>query len=110
MAGRGDARRLAQLVGNLVSNGIAHGAADRPITVTTGVRESSSIAVHNEGAPIPGEIQATMFKPMARGADAGGERSAGLGLFIVREIARAHGGRASVSSSQSGNTFLVEWP
>ena len=107
---RGDARRLVQLVGNLVSNGIAYGAADRPITVTTCVRENSSIAVHNEGAPIPAELQATMFKPMARGADAGGERSVGLGLFIVREIARAHGGRASVSSSQTGTTFLVDWP
>ena len=105
----GDARRLVQLVGNLVSNGIVYGAPDRPITVTTCVKDSSSITVHNEGAPIPAEVQANMFKPMARGPDVGGERSVGLGLFIVREIARAHGGTASVSSSPTGTTFLVHW-
>jgi signal transduction histidine kinase len=106
---RGDPRRLVQLVGNLVSNAVAYGAAHRPVTVTTRVSEASSIVVHNEGTPIPTDKQVTMFQPMTRGADAGGERSVGLGLFIVREIARAHGGTASVTSSPAGTTFHVEW-
>jgi sigma-B regulation protein RsbU (phosphoserine phosphatase) len=107
---RGDGRRLVQLVGNLVSNAIAYGSVDRPVTVTTRVSATSCIGVHNEGAPIPEEIQASMFRPMARGKDAGAERSVGLGLFIVREIARAHSGSASVKSSTAGTTFTVEWP
>ena len=106
----GDARRLVQLVGNLVSNAIVYGASDGAITVKTNVGARSSIAVHNEGPPIPQDLQASMFEPMTRGQDGGAARSVGLGLFIVREIARAHGGTASVSSSQAGTTFHIEWP
>ena len=106
----GDGRRLVQLVGNLVANAVAYGAPSAPITVTTSVRETSSINVHNEGTPIPAELQATMFEPMKRGHDGGAKRSVGLGLFIVREIARAHRGTATVSSSETGTSFRIEWP
>jgi phosphoserine phosphatase RsbU/P len=106
----GDPRRLAQVVGNLVSNAITYGAAGAPITVTTRTRDISSITVHNEGPAIAAEIQAQMFEPMTRGQDGGAPRSVGLGLFIVREIARAHGGSAFVSSTVSGTSFRVEWP
>ncbi|RMH87641.1 sensor histidine kinase [Stutzerimonas zhaodongensis] len=49
---------------------------------------------------------------MTRGADAeNGVRSVGLGLFIVREIVKAHGGRVSVSSDEtSGTSFTVSFP
>ncbi len=106
----GDARRLVQLVGNLVANAVAYGAPSAPITITTRVREASSITVHNEGPPIPAELQASMFEPMKRGHDGGARRSIGLGLFIVREIARAHRGTATVGSSETGTTFRIEWP
>jgi sigma-B regulation protein RsbU (phosphoserine phosphatase) len=108
-----DASRLSQLVGNLVSNAIAHGEPSAPITVTSTVAEHScSIAVHNQGAPIPPEAQASIFQAMTRGANAPASgRSVGLGLFIVREIARAHGGNAEVqSSAEHGTTFRVTFP
>jgi sigma-B regulation protein RsbU (phosphoserine phosphatase) len=49
---------------------------------------------------------------MTRGTDATNEgRSMGLGLFIVSEIARAHGGRAHVeSTAEAGTRFVVEFP
>jgi sigma-B regulation protein RsbU (phosphoserine phosphatase) len=108
----GDARRLAQLVGNLVSNAHAYGAANTPITVTSRMGVTCGIAVHNLGEPIPTEVQATMFEPMTRGESASGNtRSVGLGLFIVREIARAHGGTATVESlAPTGTTVRVAWP
>jgi sigma-B regulation protein RsbU (phosphoserine phosphatase) len=108
-----DASRLAQVVANLVSNAIAHGHPSAPITVTSIVAERScSIAVHNRGTPIPAEAQASIFQPMTRGANASTTgRSVGLGLFIVREIARAHGGSAEVkSSAEHGTTFRVTFP
>jgi phosphoserine phosphatase RsbU/P len=51
-----DADRLAQLVGNLVSNAVTHGDAERPVTITSSVEALSfTIAVHNSGTPIPVE-------------------------------------------------------
>lgn len=105
-----DADRLAQLVGNLVSNAIAHGDSSRPVTVSSSIEPNVfTVAVHNEGAPIPREAQATIFEPMTRGASAPiSGRSVGLGLFIVREIASAHGGSAAVESdAEQGTTFKV---
>lgn len=108
-----DANRLAQLVGNLVSNAVVYGAPGRPVTVTSSVDERLfSIAVHNEGAPIPVEVQASLFEAMARGTNASNaSRSIGLGLFIVREIARVHGGNALVESTlENGTTFQTIFP
>jgi phosphoserine phosphatase RsbU/P len=108
-----DADRLAQLVGNLVSNAVTYGRPQAPVTVTSSVEPTSfSIAVHNEGDAIAQETQAGIFEPMTRGANAtNAGRSVGLGLYIVREIAKAHGGRARVqSTAQEGTTFSAVLP
>ena len=107
-----DADRVAQLVGNLVSNAMAYGKPDTAVTVTSSVgRGTCSVAVHNEGPAIPAQLQAGLFKPMARGTDTHERRSVGLGLFIVSEIARAHGGSVSVASApESGTTFSATFP
>jgi len=109
---RGDGDRLTQMLGNLVSNAFSYGAPDRPVTVTTEVHASGCrLAVHNEGPPIPAQMQPALFEPMQRGDHAGAARSVGLGLFIVREIAQAHGGRVEVrSTAEEGTTFSVELP
>ena len=107
-----DADRLIQLIGNLVGNAVAYGAPDRPVLVTSTVGpEAIEISVHNEGQPIPASLQATLFEPMIRGANGNGNRGVGLGLFIVREIARAHEGSVSVqSTAQQGTAFSVRLP
>jgi phosphoserine phosphatase RsbU/P len=110
-----DANRLAQLVGNLVSNAMTYGGPELPITVTSSIHERSfSISVHNFGAPIAPELQTEIFRPMSRGTltlTTDAKRSVGLGLFIVSEIAKAHGGSAHVSSSaENGTTFSVSCP
>ncbi len=108
-----DGNRLAQVIGNLVSNAMAYGASDVPVTVTSAVlADSFSVAVHNAGAAIPSHLHADIFKPLSRGEQgAGKSRSVGLGLFIVSEIARAHGGTATVTSSpEAGTTFTVVCP
>jgi sigma-B regulation protein RsbU (phosphoserine phosphatase) len=108
-----DPNRLAQVIGNLVSNAIAYGDPAKPIIVGSSLAGSAaSITVHNAGRAIDPALQLTMFEPMTRGVTTGSAaRSVGLGLYIVREIARAHGGTATVTSAaETGTTFAVTWP
>lgn len=105
---RADAARLEQLLGNLVSNAVTYGQAETPVTVASWIEPGGfGISVQNWGTPIPAETLATLFQPMTRGSKVRGERrSIGLGLFIVSEITRAHGGQTLVESSpESGTTF-----
>lgn len=108
-----DADRLAQLVGNLVSNAMAYGEPGAPLVVTS-TREDAffSLSVHNQGQPIPAATMEGMFERMVRGCDqVNTGRSVGLGLFIVSEIAKAHGGTVAVTSTlEGGTTFTVVIP
>lgn len=109
-----DGDRLAQVVTNLVSNAMAYGAKDRPITITSIIADDAiTLRVFNEGRPIPPEHLGAIFQPLQRGEEQvqRGSRSVGLGLYIVREIAQAHGGRAQVASStEAGTAFEVVLP
>lgn len=108
-----DAGRLEQLLGNLVSNAAAYGEPQAPITVISSIGDVSfALSVHNHGVPIPAAIQSALFEPMTRGTTKNSKaRSVGLGLFIVREIARAHGGEAKVHSTlEDGTTFEIVLP
>ena len=116
---RGDAHglvdqdRLAQVVSNLVGNAVLHGDPGKPVTVTlTAGGSTMSLAVHNDGPPIPGHLLPVIFDPFRRTA-ARDERSRGLGLglFISHQIVVAHGGTIDVSSTDTGGTtFTVGLP
>jgi phosphoserine phosphatase RsbU/P len=109
----GDPDRLMQLVGNLVTNAITYGLADAPITVSSEIHDgAASIVVHNLGKPIDEAMISLLFQPMARGARSpDGSRSIGLGLYIVREIAKAHGGDVVVNSTAAdGTSFTAQFP
>jgi len=105
-----DADRLSQVVTNLASNALAYGATHLPITITSSVAENElTISIHNDGEPIPEELVPHLFEPLRRGEQQvkSGSRSVGLGLYIVHEIATAHGGTVSVASSkEAGTTFI----
>jgi sigma-B regulation protein RsbU (phosphoserine phosphatase) len=112
-AATADASRIAQLIGNLVANAATYGAPGRPITITSHGTDAGGLAiqVHNEGQPIDAALLPRLFEPMVRGDTQAADRSVGLGLFIVREIARAHGGSVSVASAAgAGTTFTFEAP
>jgi signal transduction histidine kinase len=66
------------------------------------------IEVRNEGAPIAAELLPQLFEPFRSGR-AGGA-GLGLGLFIAREIVRAHGGEISVASGPSSTAFTIRLP
>lgn len=108
-----DPDRLGQVVGNLVSNALAYGDRDAPVTVSTSTDAAGfSIAVHNHGPAIPEASRETLFRPMVRGFGAGADgRSVGLGLYIVAEVARAHGGTVQLESSAAhGTQFIACFP
>lgn len=107
-----DPDRLAQAVTNLVGNALQHSPRDARVSVHID-EDASSIAlrVHNEGPPIRAELLGELFEPFRRGRHGADGGSLGLGLFIVREVVRAHGGEVAVaSSSRDGTTFTVRLP
>jgi signal transduction histidine kinase len=113
--GRWDGARLQQLVRNLVVNAIRYGAADSPVRVTLAGREAGvRLEVANRGPAIEPSTLAQLFEPLRRGVAAANQRNAteglGLGLFIVREIARAHGGEVDVRSDERETVFGVRLP
>jgi signal transduction histidine kinase len=70
---------------------------------------SVELSVHNLGPCIPAERLPLLFEPFRRGTSVG--KGLGLGLFIVREIAAAHGGNVEVKSApETGTTFVVQLP
>lgn len=112
--GRWDGQRLQQVVRNLVSNAITYGVKGEPVRVAvhgdeTGVR----IEVANRGPVIDAATAANLFDPLNRGdadqSDAHQE-GLGLGLFIVREITRAHGGEVELKSDAEETVFTVRLP
>ncbi|HEY1228447.1 MAG TPA: HAMP domain-containing sensor histidine kinase, partial [Ramlibacter sp.] len=108
-----DADRLLQLVDNLVNNAATYGDGEQPITVRTEIApQEFRITVHNRGKPVPPELLAQVFKPMVRTpASSMRAEGVGLGLYIVAEIARAHAGEASISSSwEHGTSVTATFP
>jgi signal transduction histidine kinase len=99
------------VVTNLVGNAIQHGGGT-PVTLTGHEDgEWATLAVHNGGAPIPSEMLAFVFEPLARGHGEHAGGSIGLGLFIARTIVSAHSGDIQVrSSAEAGTTFTVKLP
>jgi signal transduction histidine kinase len=111
VSGMWDPHRLAEALTNLVGNAVQYGHPDMPITLRVGARQAESyVEVHNDGPPIPEDVLPFIFEPFRRGRR-DGCNSVGLGLFIVDQIVRAHGGRIQVQSRpESGTTFTLHLP
>ena len=106
---RGDPRLLRHLIRNLLENATRHGAP--PIEVTVGrVNQHGSTAVElsvrDHGVGVPDTEQEKIFDPFYRmaGATATGT---GLGLSLVRQIARKHGGEAHCERVAGGGTRIT---
>ena len=104
--------KITQMIGNLVWNAVSYGAPGRPIVITSTVEEAGfSISVHNEGPSIPAHQLPTLFEALTRGDDGeSANHSLGLGLYIVREICKAHGGDVAVRSEGEETTFTATFP
>jgi phosphoserine phosphatase RsbU/P len=114
LVGVWDRDRMYQLLSNLVGNAVQHGAARSAIDVRiNGEKTELLIEVANRGEPIPPTALPFIFNAFRQGRSTHTARKhgLGLGLFIGQQIARAHGGLISVTSSESdGTTFSVRLP
>jgi two-component system phosphate regulon sensor histidine kinase PhoR len=110
-----DARRLEQMLTNLVDNAIKFNRTGGVVTISlkNGDGERDRICVADTGDGIPAEHIERIFERFyrvdrARSREMGGT---GLGLAIVKHLARAHGGEVSVQSKVGeGSTFVIELP
>lgn len=103
-----DPDRFEQLVCNLTTNAIKFKSPGSVVSVSVERRaDGVRVTVHNEGEPIPREFQRVLFDPFVRDVVDGSRRGGiGLGLFVCSEIARAHGGAVTVTSTrEAGTTF-----
>lgn len=111
--GRGmwDEHRILQAISNLTSNAVQHGDPDTPIRLRlTGDAAQVAVEVNNAGA-IPKELLPRLFEPFRSGRHlASRGEGLGLGLFITKAIAGAHGGSVEVDSSASDTTFRLVLP
>ncbi len=94
---RCDPGRIEQALSNLLANAVKYGEGRIALRWSSS-EDEFAIEVENEGRPIDGALLPQLFLPFRQGPrpDAPVTQSLGLGLFIVREIARAHGGDASI--------------
>ena len=106
----GDPERLRQALDNLIGNALGHSPAAGVVTVTASrMGESVAISVSDEGEGIAAVDLERVFEPGVRlTSDRPGS---GLGLAVVRAIARAHGGEVDVTSTPGrGTTFRLVLP
>jgi signal transduction histidine kinase len=108
-----DRDRLEQVFSNLIGNALVHSDPARPVTVTAGAdADRVWIDVHNEGPPIPQDLQSVLFIPFRRGEREGRSPAGlGLGLYISHEVVLGHGGQIEIrSAAVEGTTFRVVLP
>jgi signal transduction histidine kinase len=111
--GSWDEQALQRMLDNLVGNALRYGQQGRPVrVVVTGQASSVAVEVHNEGHPIDQQALDSLFDPLKRGLqqeecqtrDSG---SLGLGLYIAREVAKAHGGDIEARSNGDETVFVA---
>jgi signal transduction histidine kinase len=107
---RGDARLLRRLLRNLLENARRHGAAPTHVKIARGA-DTAIITVWDNGPGVqPAEFE-NVFRPFYRPKVAGKSTGTGLGLALVRQIARRHGGDARCEVTEDGRSrFVVTVP
>jgi PAS domain S-box-containing protein len=113
--GAWDRDRVAQVLSNLVANALQHGDAGGEVAVSLDGADPARVAlvVQNRGA-IPADLLPVLFDPF-RGTreprrDASSSQGLGLGLYVARQIALAHGGELDVGVDGGGTTFTLALP
>ena len=111
VVGSWDRSRIDQVLTNLVANAVKHGASG-----AVGIRierrgPAALLAVQDAGGGIPEQDRARIFELFEQGERATSSGGLGLGLYITRRIAEAHGGRIWVDGPpEGGAVFQVELP
>ncbi len=106
-----DQIRMGQLLSNLLGNALTHGDATKPVRVQAFTAGGTfELSVANGGDPLPDATMAHLFQPFFRASVRPSQEGLGLGLYIASEIAKAHGGALSVSSTTEETRFTFRMP
>ena len=101
----GDARRLHELLRNLLENALRH--ATSRVTVMTGAENGRAVLrVSDDGAGVVPELRERLFERFVSGSEGG----SGLGLAIAQWVARAHEGTLALDERNGGASFIASFP
>jgi signal transduction histidine kinase len=101
-----DPVRMGQLLSNLMVNALSHGDEAGAVRVeTTRLADEFRLSVSNRGPALPVEMLRGPFKPFFRAVQRPNQQGLGLGLYVASEIARAHGGELTATSSADETRF-----
>ena len=111
----GDINQLGHVIDNLVNNGLAYSSGPPQISIRTSAEGRHAVVrVSDTGVGIGEEMKSAIFEPFRRGEQDGIEDipGSGLGLYICRELAVAHGGELALEKSVlgQGSTFSLTLP
>jgi two-component system, sensor histidine kinase and response regulator len=105
LVGEWDRVRLQQALSNLIGNAVRYGRGRLSVAIRGNDPAQVEVSVYNDGPPVPEALLSVIFEPFERG-NAGGA-GLGLGLYIVKMIATAHGGDVSITSAADVGTTVV---
>lgn len=109
-----DRQKMEQVLNNLITNAVkfSHKNSEVLVRITAGDQKVLSEVI-DQGVGIPGKNLEHIFLPFntASAAGTGGEKSTGLGLFIVKKIVEGHHGKIAIESTEGkGSRFFFELP
>jgi signal transduction histidine kinase len=114
LGGDWDQARIREAIGALIGNAARFASRGSPVTIAVDghAADEITVTVHGDGTPIDVETLQTIFDPIARVESENATYAGlGLGLFMVRKVVDAHGGRVSVEAAPDlGTTFTVVLP
>ncbi|WP_426755640.1 PAS domain-containing sensor histidine kinase [Myxococcus sp. Y35] len=109
LRGHWDTSRLAQLADHLLGTVLHQGPVDAPVALRlAGTVGGVTLCVHSHGLKVAAEEHASLFEPFRRERAAPPE-GLGLGLYLARQIATAHGGKLAVESCTQGGVRFIAW-
>jgi len=109
---RGDPKRIAEILDNLLDNAIKYSADNAPIDISLTVHDAEAqVRVADHGVGVPESERAMLFTPFYRTSRTSDVHGTGLGLHISQQLAKRHGGRLWLeTSSEGGSVFALALP
>ena len=111
LPGRWDPARIEQVVENLIGNSVKYAPGAALALTTRGSEGGAQLVVADRGPGVAADMREAIFERFERVGSPHSVGGLGLGLFIVRQLVEAHGGRVRVEDTSGGGaTFVIDLP